>query len=84
PTPPVRPPTTWAWATDTSGSAAYNMGLGERRANAVRDEMVRLGIPAGSISTQSFGQTRPAVDTGDGVREPLNRRSEVVIDVRDN
>lgn len=68
--------------TDTSGSAAYNMGLGDRRARSVRDEMVRLGVPASAISTNSYGQTRTAVPTPDGVREPLNRRAEVNIDLR--
>jgi outer membrane protein OmpA-like peptidoglycan-associated protein len=68
--------------TDTSGSATYNQGLSERRARAVRDEMVRLGVPTGSISLNAFGQTRLAVQTRDGVREPLNRRAEVVMDLR--
>ena len=44
--------------------------------------MVRLGVPAGGISLQAFGETRPAVETPDGVREPLNRRAEVLIDLR--
>ncbi|HCY56913.1 MAG TPA: cell envelope biogenesis protein OmpA, partial [Oceanicaulis sp.] len=56
--------------TDTSGSATYNQGLSERRARAVRDEMVRLGVPTGSISLNAFGQTQLAVQTRDGVREP--------------
>lgn len=67
--------------TDRSGAAAYNVGLSERRARAVRDEMVRLGVPAAAISLNAFGETRPAVDTPDGVREPLNRRAEVLIDL---
>ena len=67
---------------DRSGAAAYNVGLSERRARAVRDEMVRLGVPASGISLQAFGESRPAVQTPDGVREPLNRRAEVLIDLR--
>jgi OOP family OmpA-OmpF porin len=67
---------------DRSGAASYNVGLSERRARAVRDEMVRLGVPAGGISLQAFGETRPAVETPDGAREPLNRRAEVLIDLR--
>ena len=67
---------------DRSGAASYNVGLSERRARAVRDEMVRLGVPAGGISLQAFGETRPVVETPDGVREPLNRRAEVLIDLR--
>lgn len=67
---------------DRSGSASYNVGLSERRARAVRDEMVRLGVTGAAISLEAFGESRPAVQTPDGVREPLNRRSEVVIDLR--
>ena len=65
--------------TDRSGSASYNVGLSERRARVVRDELVRLGVPASTISLEAFGETRNAVETPDGVREPLNRRTEVVI-----
>ena len=67
---------------DRSGAAAYNRALSERRARAVRDEMVRLGIPASAINVQAFGESRPAVQTPDGVREPLNRRTEITIDLR--
>jgi outer membrane protein OmpA-like peptidoglycan-associated protein len=65
--------------TDRSGAAAYNVRLSERRANVVRDELVRLGIAGSSISMEAFGETNNAVATADGVREPLNRRTEVVI-----
>jgi outer membrane protein OmpA-like peptidoglycan-associated protein len=67
---------------DRSGAAAYNVGLSERRARAVRDELVRLGVPASAISLQALGESRPAVQTPDGVREPLNRRAEVLVDLR--
>ena len=67
--------------TDRSGPASYNVGLSNRRAAAVRDEMVRLGVPGSAISTEGFGERQTAVDTPDGVREPLNRRSEVMIDL---
>ena len=66
---------------DRSGAAAYNVGLSERRARAVRDEVVRLGVPASAISLNAFGESRPAVQTPDGVREPLNRRANVEIDL---
>lgn len=68
--------------TDTSGAASYNVGLSERRARVVRDELIRLGIPASLISMEAKGETAPAVATPDGTREPLNRRSEVVIRVQ--
>ena len=63
--------------TDTSGSAAYNMGLSIRRANNVKAAMTRLGVPGGQISARGVGQTDPLVPTGDNVREPQNRRVEI-------
>lgn len=66
---------------DRSGSASYNVGLSERRADAVEQELIAQGVAASSITTEAFGETQPAVETPDGVREPLNRRSEVVIRV---
>jgi OOP family OmpA-OmpF porin len=62
---------------DTSGSAAYNVRLSERRARAVADAMVGLGVNPGIITADWRGETQPAVATGDGVREPLNRRATV-------
>jgi outer membrane protein OmpA-like peptidoglycan-associated protein len=62
---------------DKSGSAAYNMGLAERRANNARSYMTGRGVPAARITTQSFGETMPRVPTADGVRELQNRRVEV-------
>ena len=64
--------------TDTSGPPAYNQGLSMRRAQAVAGELVRDGVPQGSISIQGFGETRLLVQTGPGVREPQNRRVEIV------
>jgi len=67
---------------DRSGSARYNVGLSQRRAAAVKAALEARGIAASIISTTAAGESRPAVQTPDGVREPLNRRSEVVIVVR--
>ncbi len=63
--------------TDTSGSAAYNMRLSVRRAEAVKAEMVRLGVPANIISVEGRGQTDLLVPTADNVREPQNRRATI-------
>jgi outer membrane protein OmpA-like peptidoglycan-associated protein len=63
--------------TDTSGSAEYNLGLSARRADAVKAAMASLGIPTSAINTQALGETMPLVPTGDGVREPQNRRVEI-------
>jgi len=65
--------------TDTSGSAAYNLRLSERRAKDARDELVRQGINDAVITSEGKGETEPFVQTGDGVKEQLNRRTEVLI-----
>ena len=65
--------------TDTSGTARYNQGLSVRRAQTVANELVRDGVPRGSISIQGYGQTRLLVPTADGVREPQNRRVEIIL-----
>jgi outer membrane protein OmpA-like peptidoglycan-associated protein len=65
--------------TDTSGTPQYNMGLSIRRANAVAAELVRDGVPRNAISIHGFGETHLLVPTGPGVREPQNRRVEIII-----
>ncbi len=65
--------------TDTSGSPEYNMGLSVRRANAVKAELVRQGVPAAAIATGGVGEAGLLVPTGDGVREPQNRRVEIMV-----
>jgi OmpA-OmpF porin, OOP family len=63
--------------TDTSGSPAYNQALSERRASAVREALVQRGVPSGQIATRGLGESQPLIATGDGVREPSNRRAEI-------
>ncbi len=65
--------------TDTSGPEAYNMALSLRRANAVKDALVRDGVPATAITVMGVGEKGLLVPTADGVREPQNRRVEIVI-----
>jgi outer membrane protein OmpA-like peptidoglycan-associated protein len=65
--------------TDKSGPEAYNMALSLRRANAVKDALVREGVPATAIAVVGRGESQPLVQTADGVREPQNRRVEIVI-----
>jgi outer membrane protein OmpA-like peptidoglycan-associated protein/opacity protein-like surface antigen len=62
---------------DRSGSADYNVGLSQRRADAVRSYLAGRGVPSGAIATEAFGESRPLVETADGVREPQNRRVEI-------
>ena len=65
--------------TDTSGTEAYNMALSLRRANAVKDALVREGVAATNISVLGRGEQGLLVQTGPNVREPQNRRVEIVI-----
>jgi outer membrane protein OmpA-like peptidoglycan-associated protein len=64
--------------TDTSGTPTYNQGLSERRARVVAGELVRDGVPQNVISMHAYGDTKLLVPTGPGVREPQNRRVEIV------
>ena len=63
--------------TDKAGSAAYNVGLAERRNASVSSYLASRGVPTGRISSEAFGETQPKVPTADGVREAQNRRVEV-------
>jgi outer membrane protein OmpA-like peptidoglycan-associated protein len=65
---------------DTSGAASYNLGLSERRAKAVKAELARLGIPDNDVVVLFKGESEPLVATGDGVKEPQNRRVEIMMD----
>ncbi|MGC8476112.1 MAG: OmpA family protein [Acetobacteraceae bacterium] len=65
--------------TDTSGTPKYNMGLSIRRADAVAHALVLDGVPKNAIVIKGFGETHPLVPTGPGVREPQNRRVEIII-----
>ncbi len=62
---------------DKSGKDDYNVRLSQRRADAVKAYLATKGVPDGSIVTEAFGESRPLVDTADGVREPQNRRVEI-------
>ena len=64
--------------TDTSGSKAYNQRLSERRANAVAAALEKLGVPRTDMAVSGRGQNDLRVPTADGVREPQNRRVEIV------
>ena len=59
---------------DKAGRPAYNQRLSERRAEAVRRELERLGVPASAVQLAAEGENDPAVPTADGVPEARNRR----------
>jgi outer membrane protein OmpA-like peptidoglycan-associated protein len=63
--------------TDTSGTPKYNLGLSQRRADAVSAYVSSKGVPAGVITSKAFGETNLRVQTADGVRELQNRRVEI-------
>jgi OOP family OmpA-OmpF porin len=62
---------------DKSGSDQYNVGLSQRRADSVKAYLAGKGVPDSAIATEAFGESKPLVDTADGVREPQNRRVEI-------
>jgi outer membrane protein OmpA-like peptidoglycan-associated protein len=64
---------------DLTGTHEYNMSLSRRRADAVASELVRDGVPKAAIQVIAAGDTKPLVPTAEGVREPQNRRVEIVI-----
>jgi peptidoglycan-associated lipoprotein len=64
---------------DERGTDEYNRALGERRALAIREELIGLGVDAGHVMTVSFGRERP-VDTGHSdAAHARNRRGEFVL-----
>jgi outer membrane protein OmpA-like peptidoglycan-associated protein len=65
--------------TDDRGSAAANQRLSERRAQAVRDVLVKDGIDPERIDARGFGATYPVASNGDPGGRQLNRRVEIVI-----
>jgi outer membrane protein OmpA-like peptidoglycan-associated protein len=65
--------------TDLSGSAAYNQRLSVRRAETVAAELVRDGVPDDEIELKGLGESNPLVPTAKGVREPQNRRVEIIL-----
>ena len=67
--------------TDTSGSPTYNQRLSVRRAEAVRQALVARGTPANMISIEGVGENQLMVPTGPNVREPSNRRAQILIKI---
>ncbi|MCA9674892.1 MAG: OmpA family protein [Kofleriaceae bacterium] len=65
--------------TDDQGTAKHNMELSQRRAEAVRDYLIKKGIDAGRLEAQGFGQTRPLAEGRSKAAREKNRRVEFII-----
>ncbi|WP_300723695.1 OmpA family protein [Pseudomonas sp.] len=65
--------------TDSVGSAAFNQGLSERRANSVRNALVRLGVDPSRIVAQGYGKEYPVASNATDSGRAQNRRVEVTI-----
>jgi outer membrane protein OmpA-like peptidoglycan-associated protein len=65
--------------TDLAGTQQYNLGLSKRRADTVTGALVKEGVPRPAIVEAWRGKENPAVPTADGVKEPRNRRVEIVL-----
>ncbi len=64
---------------DERGTVEYNLSLGDRRAQSARDYLVRYGVPAGRVSTVSYGEERPFATGGDEAAWAQNRRAHFVV-----
>ncbi len=64
--------------TDSVGTAEYNLSLGERRANAVRDYLLNRGVAAARLRTVSYGEERPKADNNTAEGRAMNRRASFV------
>ncbi|MHA1152916.1 MAG: OmpA family protein [Alphaproteobacteria bacterium] len=64
---------------DRSGTEDYNLNLSLRRADNVKAGLIARGVKEGGISVAGRGEAEPAVATDDGVREPANRRVEIIL-----
>jgi len=67
---------------DERGTAEYNLALGERRANAVRDYLTSRGISASRFRTVSYGEERPKHDNSREETRRLNRRAAMIVRVQ--
>jgi OmpA-OmpF porin, OOP family len=65
--------------TDDSGSAQYNLGLSERRAEAVASYLAQKGVPRERITARGYGEERPVAPNEDDASRRKNRRVEIVI-----
>ena len=64
---------------DERGTEEYNLALGDKRANAVADYYIKLGVPSSRVVTVSFGASRPAVQGHDESAWKFNRRVDTLV-----
>lgn len=64
---------------DRAGSDKVNQALSLRRARAVRERLIREGVPAALVTVRGLGEGKPFMATEDGVGQPENRRVEITI-----
>jgi len=64
---------------DSIGTVEYNLALGERRANSVRDYLASRGIAAGRLRTVSYGEERPIADNDTAAGRAMNRRAHLLV-----
>ena len=64
---------------DERGTEEYNLALGDKRANAVADYYIKLGVPSSKVVTVSFGSSRPAVQGHDESAYKFNRRVDTLV-----
>ncbi|TYQ18566.1 UNVERIFIED_ORG: outer membrane protein OmpA-like peptidoglycan-associated protein [Zoogloea ramigera] len=65
--------------TDSTGSSSHNLDLSQRRADAVRQALVGMGVPGNKISTKGYGAAYPVAGNNDAASRQLNRRVEIVL-----
>jgi len=63
--------------TDSVGSDSYNQRLSERRANAVKNDLISRGVPASQLTAVGYGETRPVASNDTAEGRAANRRVEI-------
>ena len=64
------------------GTAEYNLALGDRRANSVRDYLISRGVAAARLTTVSYGEERPKHDNAREETRRLNRRAALMVNLK--
>ena len=67
--------------THKSLAVKYNLALGKKRADAVREYLTRHGIASNRLTTESFGESQPKYDNSKKETRKLNRRAALVVNI---